>query len=293
MIWVAGAVFGVFCGVASAGAQGAAPVEHAAKGIVLKVDAAHRTLEVSCEEIPNYMSAMEMEFTLRDPGAAGGLKPGSRIAFTVVDDGTTTYADKIKEEAGAVPEPEPMAAAGLSGLQRALHPGAAQPVAVGAPVPEFTLTDQAGARISLADLRGKVVVLTFGYSRCPNPNYCYRLSNNLAKVSRALPEHLGGDLVLLTIAIDPEHDQGQALADYAAGFHADSRSWHFLTGQLPEIERVAAMFGTNFWTNEGLLTHSLHTAVIDREGRLAANLEGNAFTPEQLTDLVRSVLARP
>ena len=138
-----------------------------------------------------------------------------------------------------------------------------------------------------------MVALTFGYSRCPNPNYCYRLSNNLAAVQRQLQSRAGKDFVLLTIAIDPEHDQGEVLKEYAKAFHADPAVWHFLTGRPEEIHRVASMFGMDFWSNDGLITHTLHTVVLDRSGQLAANLEGNQFTAKQLADLVRSVMDRP
>lgn len=53
------------------------------------------------------------------------------------------------------------------------------------------------------------------------------------------------------------------------------------------------MFGVNFWSSEGLLTHTLHTVIIDRKGKLAVNLEGNQFTAKQLGDLVESVMDRP
>jgi protein SCO1/2 len=49
----------------------------------------------------------------------------------------------------------------------------------------------------------------------------------------------------------------------------------------------------NFWRTEGLLTHSLHTAVLDRSGKLVANIEGNQFTAQQLGDLVETVMDRP
>jgi protein SCO1/2 len=52
------------------------------------------------------------------------------------------------------------------------------------------------------------------------------------------------------------------------------------------------MFGMDFWSNEGLVTHSLHTVIIDRSGRLVANLEGNAFTAKQLGDLLQTVMDR-
>jgi protein SCO1/2 len=83
------------------------------------------------------------------------------------------------------------------------------------------------------------------------------------------------------------------LAEYAKVFHADPARWHFLTGPLPEIKNICSRFGVNFWSVEGLLTHTLHTVVIDRQGRVAVNLEGNQFTARQLGDLVQSVVERP
>ena len=163
-------------------------------------------------------------------------------------------------------------------------------VSVGEQVPDFELTDQAQKQIRLSQFRGKVVALTFGYSRCPNPNYCYRLSNNLAQVARRLHDRAGRDLVLLTIAIDPEHDQGAALTAYANTWKADPDVWHFLTGSVTQVKQVAGMFGMNFWSSEGLLTHTLHTIIIDREGRLAANLGGNEFTSKQLGDVVEALI---
>ena len=82
------------------------------------------------------------------------------------------------------------------------------------------------------------------------------------------------------------------LARYAQSFGADAKSWHFLTGTVSQIHQVAAMFGMDFWNTDGLLTHTLHTVVIDRNGRLAANIDGNQFTARQLGDLVKAVMGR-
>ena len=265
---------------------------HPAHGIVLQLDNAHRTIVVSCDAIPGYMSPMEMSFTLRGP-LKPAFNPGTTVGFTIVESNHVLYAEDVHPVASENFESEPMAAGGLTALHNALNPSsAAQVVAQGQPVPDFALTDQVGTQVHLAGLEGKVVLLTFGYSRCPNPDYCFRLSNNLQKVERRFAARAGRDLVLLTIAIDPEHDQGTVLTQYAAAFHADPTVWHFLTGPLPEIKQIAADFGMNFWSREGLVTHSLHTVIIDRDGRLAANLEGNQFTPQQLGDLVQSVMNR-
>jgi protein SCO1 len=268
--------------------------QHPARGIVLEVDVAHRYLVVSCDAIPGYMDAMEMPFAVQDSKALQALQPGKTVRFTMTEREKVFYADNIQVSTAANFEAEPVEAGELSALHRAMDPTAvAKIVTVGQQVPDFALTDQAAAQIHLSQLKGKVVALTFGYSRCPNPNYCFRLSNNLSNVAQRFPDRAGRDLVLLTIMIDPEHDQGATLTQYAAVYKANPEVWHFLTGPLPEIRQVAAMFGMNFWSEEGLLTHTLHTVVIDRQGRLASNIEGNQFTAKQLGDLVQTVMLRP
>src|SRR5580700_3157937 len=276
-----------------AGSRVLALEEHPAKGLVLKVDAESRSVVVSCDTIPGYMDAMEMPFAVQDPRTLAALKPGMTVRFTMVERAHVFYAENIHAGTAANFEPEPVQAGELSALHRAMDPSTiARVVTVGQQVPDFALTDQAQAQIHLSQLEGKVVALTFGYSRCPNPNYCLRLSNNLSTVERRFHDRAGRDLILLTIMIDPDHDQGATLVQYAGVFKADPGVWHFLTGPLPEIRQVAGMFGMNFWSDEGLLTHTLHTVVIDRQGRVASNIEGNQFTAKQLGDLVQTVMDR-
>ncbi len=266
--------------------------EHAAKGLVLQVDQAHHRIVVSCDPFPGYMDAMDMRFRVEDTGQLDTVKPGAIVRFTIEEHGSTPLAKNIQPVANF--ESEPAAAGALSALNSAVNSPLPTPaVAIGQAVPNFTLTDQDGRAISLSQFRGKVVALTFGYSRCPNPNYCLRLSRNLEQVQKRFHDRAGRDLVLITIAIDPEYDQGPALARYAESFGADAKSWHFLTGSVQEIHQVAGMFGMNFWNTEGLLTHTLHTIIIDREGRLAANIDGNQFSAQQLGDLVKTVMDRP
>jgi protein SCO1/2 len=97
--------------------------------------------------------------------------------------------------------------------------------------------------------------------------------------------------VLLTITFDPERDTPEALASYASRWQADGTGWRFLTGSPEDIRRVCALFGQEAFPDEGLMNHSLHTAVIGRSGLLVANIEGNQFTPEQLGDLVFATMS--
>jgi protein SCO1/2 len=160
----------------------------------------------------------------------------------------------------------------------------------GEPAPDFSLVDQNRERITLSQFAGKVVVITFVYTRCPFPNYCFRLTNNFARLQKRFAGEMRRELILLTVTMDPVHDQPEALAQYGRTWNIDPKGWHLLTGPPAEVQKFCNRFGVAFYPDEGQLIHSLHTLVIDRHGRLVANLEGNEFTAEELGDLVENVM---
>jgi protein SCO1/2 len=221
------------------------------------------------------MDAMVMPFTVRDPGDVAGVRPGDRIAFRLNVRKDETHIDRV-ELLSAAP-----ADIGLLNT-----PAVSTLVKVGEPMPDFTLTNQDGDPVSLASLRGKVVAVTFIYTRCPLPDYCPRMITNLQAVERRFPQDVDKDLALVAITFDPQFDTPQRLKEYAEFFKSDKPGWQFLTGPLEEIARVTQMFGVEYWPEEGLITHTLQTAVIDREGKLAAQAEGKDYSGKQLADLV-------
>jgi protein SCO1/2 len=276
------------------GLVAAAEERHTMTGVVLSIDRPARSMMVSTDAVPGFMAAMAMPVAVRDAAALDNLKPGSRIEFVYVGEGQAWRAENIRIRGFENLDRKQLELQRLKVLSDIANPAAAaQAVPVGQPVPDFTLTNQVGQRVALSSLAGKVVALTFGYVRCPNPAYCFRLASNLGQLQKQLKDRVGRDLILLTIVLDPEHDQRQALLDYARVWTTEPRAWHFLTGPATDVRRVAGYFGVEFWRDEGALIHSLNTAVIDRQGRLAANLEGNTFTASQLSDLVVTVLKRP
>ncbi len=261
-----------------------------ASGMVLSVDAAHGTLLISHDAIPGYMDAMTMPYRVADPSLLQGLKPGDKIDFTLVVSSTSSYISRLKVHKFDSLERDPEQVRRLELLDQAMRSQSVPPLTAGQTAPDFSLTDQSGHHITLSEFRGKVVAITFIYTRCPLPDYCIRLSNNFARLQQRFDARLGRDLVLLSISFDPEHDQPDVLARYAATFKANLAGWHFLTGELASVKHVCAMFGVNFWPDEGLMTHSLHTVIVGREGKLVANLEGNQYTAVQLGDLVETAL---
>ncbi len=248
-------------------------------GLVLQVDPATRAVTVSHDPIPGYMDAMVMPFTAARRADLEAVRPGDRIAFRINVRDTDTEIDRVRILSAAPAD------AGMI-----LSPAAPTLVPLGHAIPDATLTDQHGQRLSLASLRGKVVVVSFIYSRCPLPDYCPRIMANLGALRDRFGDRLGKDLVLLTVTFDPKYDTPATLKAYAERHRADVPGWHFLTGSAAEIARVCSLFGVEYWPDEGLITHTLQTAVIDREGHLRATVEGRSFTPRQLGDLVELTL---
>ena len=103
---------------------------------------------------------------------------------------------------------------------------------------------------------------------------------------------MGRDLVLLTVTFDPARDTPERLAEYAGQWQADPAAWRFLTGDAGVIAKVGQRFGLDAFPDEGLISHSTRTVVINRAGTLAASIEGNQYTATQLGDLIEAVLQR-
>jgi protein SCO1 len=265
---------------------------HAARGLVVKVDAANKSVLVSCDEIPNYMSAMVMDFPVRDPKELDALTPGTMIDFTLVVEQDSSYIEDIHVRRYEGVEQDPLTARRLSLLTSLANSSAHSTVKVGEPIPQFLLIDQNRRRVSPSQFNGKVLVITFTYTHCALPNFCFRTANNLRRLQTRFAGQLSHDLVLMSITFDPAHDPPEVMAEYGKTWHADPDGWRLLTGSQSDITSTCRSFGISYFPDEGLMNHSLHTFVVDRGGNLVADLEGNQFSAEQLGDLVQSVLQR-
>jgi protein SCO1 len=269
----------------------AAQHRYPVSGLVLSLDQPHQSVLVSHGSIQGFMDAMTMSFRARTAKDLASLHAGDAVAFTLVVDKDSSWAENIRVVEFDSAERDPVQANRLKLLGSLMQKNAAAALSAGDTVPDFTLTDQTNHQVRFSAFAGRVVAMNFVYTRCPLPDYCFRLSNNFGQLQKRFGA--SRDLVLLTVTFDPVNDQPDVLARYAQVWKADAEFWHFLTGPVTEIQHLCAMFGVGYWPDEGLYTHSLHTAVIDRQGRLVANLEGNRYTARQLGDLVDAVINRP
>ena len=156
------------------------------------------------------------------------------------------------------------------------------------PAPDFALTLQDGARIGLADLRGKVVVVTFIYTTCADT--CPLLTAKLVGIQR----QLGTDRArvrFVAITVDPKKDTPAALRRYAEGHGAKAPGWLFLTGTEGEIGEVARRYGIYVKKRPaGDVDHTFLTSVIDGEGVLRVQYQGVRFDPGEFLRDLRSLL---
>jgi protein SCO1/2 len=258
-------------------------------GMVLKVDPARKSVVISHDAITGVMPAMTMPFEVRDAKELSGLVPGTIVSFTLVLQKDFGYIERVKPIRYQSVEQDPVAARRLRLLTK-LTGTAPKTLTVGRTVPDFTLVDQAHQRVSLSQFKGKVVAVNFIYTSCVLPQFCYRVANHFSVVRDRFKDRMGRDLVLLTITFDPARDTPDVLAQYASQWKADAKTWHFMTGNASDVEQVCGMFGVDFFPDEGLMSHSVRTAVIDRQGVLIANIEGNRYTAAQLGDLVGTAM---
>jgi protein SCO1/2 len=251
------------------------------RGVVLRVEPDTRRITLSHDAIGGYMDAMVMPFDVGGRTPLPDVAAGDRVTFRLNVRRRRSWLDTI----AIVSAPRTDVGLQTSPTRPVLVP-------VGGRIPDFALRDHRGRDVSRSTFAGQTLVVTFIYTRCPLPDYCPRMMGNLRAVAARFRERLGRDLTLVTVTFDPRFDTPDVLAAYARAHRADGPGWVFLTGDDAAVASVCDAFGVERWPEEGLLTHTLQTAVVDREGRLAGTIEGRDYTSRQLLDLVASVLDR-
>jgi protein SCO1 len=173
-----------------------------------------------------------------------------------------------------------LALLGLPALSLAHEAGGDKRLPVIGPAPPFTLTSQEGKPVSLADLRGKVVALTFIYTECPD--ICPLLTQKMVQVQDELGADFGKKIAFVSVTLNPEHDTPEILKDYAQFWGAKPEGWSFLTGSLEAVRDVTRRYGVFFAKQkDGSVEHSQLTTLIDAAGQMRVQYIGARFDPEE------------
>ena len=260
------------------------PAQHyELKGQVVSVDAQRRRVTIAHEEIPGYMGAMTMPFSLKEQWAYNVLAAGDHVQATLVVESHRSWLDDV-----VITKVSPTTAeAGTPAGEPELGPQS------GDEVPNFSLVNQDNQPIRLQQYRGKVLLLTFIYTRCPLPDFCPRMASNFAAIHQALRQDpvTYARTHLLCISFDPAFDTPAVLRSYEIAYTGSASPetfahWEFASGTTQEIKNLAQFFGLVYVPQTDQITHSLRTAVITPEGNVFKVYRGNDWA---LTDLLRDV----
>ncbi len=249
---------------------------------------------VNHEAVEGYMEAMTMEFPVH---AADGV-------WSELDTGAEITADLVVDNAGKDPfwlENIVISAAPKPG--QADVPVNGNFAQVGQEVPDFSLTNQDGKKISLKDFRGKALAITFIYAKCPLPDYCIRMSVNfsdLANHFNADPD-LRDKYRLLSISFDPANDTPEKLKAYGLGYlgkgaKPDFTVWQLAVGPDAEVRKIADFFGLRYEVDANdktQINHSLRTAVIGPDGKVTKIYTGNDWSPAELLKELEAASTKP
>jgi protein SCO1/2 len=249
---------------------GAANVEaktYHLRGKIVAVGAGAVT--VNAGAIPGLMEAMTMEYKLVDPTIASELHVGDLITAKVV----------VDESAQGPVNPR---------LDQVVVVGQARPdnvpkvqyhvPAAGDAVPDFRLLNQSGKEIHLAQFRGRVLLLTFIFTRCPLADFCPRMSENFAAIDKELAKDKAAykKTHLLSVSFDPKYDTPAVLRSYG-GAHTgrftdeDFAHWDFAAPSAVDLPKVEEWFDvgvTGDSKDSASIQHSLSTVLFGKDGRV-------------------------
>jgi protein SCO1 len=277
-------IFGLIVSACSSGPSKSPEASNAAqryevKGKVISADKSEHKVTIAHEEIKGYMEAMTMPFTLLEDWVYSELKPGAQIQATlVVDQGRSWLENPVVSN---VVDPNLVGKAEESGVEPA----------AGTETPDFALVNQDGRKISFKQYRGKALIMTFIYTRCPLPDYCPLMTRNLTEINRELRNKpaLRDKTRLLSVSVDPEYDTPNVMRDYGTRFAGSDKDlfkrWEFATGSPEQIKSVAQFFGLNYWKDDkdqNQVIHGLRTAIIAPDGKVARVYRGNDWKPEDV-----------
>jgi len=245
------------------------------RGIVVSSDAKTGQVTLDTDAIPGYMASMTMPYTLKQPNIATELHPGDTITATLEVTADADVLDEIDVVGQAKPDYKPAV------TYNDLEPGEA--------IPDFKFLNQSGRTISLRQFRGKVLLLTFIYTRCPLPNFCVRMSRNFAEIDKELAKdpRLYAKTHLLSVSFDPQYDTPAVLRSYGGAYtgrytHETFAHWDFAAPPEKELPRVLQFFDIGTTPEKDhTITHSLSTVVIAPDGKLYKWYPGNDWTVEQ------------
>jgi protein SCO1 len=260
--------------------------QYPVRGKVVSVNPTRGEVTLDAAAIPGFMEAMTMPYKLKDPVLLSELHPGDEITATLVVGDRDSALDWIVITEQAQPDYKPAVFY--------------EPLKQGDAVPDFKLRNQSGRTIHLSQFRGKILLMTFIYTRCPLPDFCVRMSRNFAKIDSALAadRKLYGKTHLLSVSFDPDYDTPAVLRSYGGAYTGRFTKetfthWDFAVTSKEQLPALTKFFvvGTTP-EKDKTISHSLSTVIVDPEGKIYRWYPTNDWDPNQVLSEVKELAAR-
>jgi protein SCO1 len=254
------------------------------RGKVVSTNVGSGEVTLNHEAIPGFMEAMTMPYKLKDANILSELHPGDIITADLQvaqnADGDMVL-DHIVVVGQAKPDYKPKASY--------------QVPAPGDAVPDFALRNQDGRTLHLRQFRGRELLVTFIYTRCPLPNFCPRVTHNFADIHRQLASNpaLFNKTHLLCVSFDPDNDTPERLRAYGASYiGSEDQSafshWDFAVPSKSELAKLAQYFDLGMTqAADNSITHTLSTTLIGSDGKVVHFYPGNEWTVDEVLAAMR------
>ncbi|PIQ84317.1 MAG: hypothetical protein COV75_02690 [Candidatus Omnitrophica bacterium CG11_big_fil_rev_8_21_14_0_20_63_9] len=157
----------------------------------------------------------------------------------------------------------------------------------------FHLVDQDSQSVHLSDFRGKAVLVSYIFTRCPMPTMCPLVTSKMAQVQAAVNKTLKNQVVLVSISFDPAYDTPEVLKEYGQRYGADFSNWRFLTGDAAEIQAAAQDANVIYEDmGEGNFTHNMNTVLIAPDGTVRQRFHGSGWKVDEVVSGIRAAVTQ-
>tara|TARA_B100001741_G_scaffold143105_1_gene118157 strand:+ start:273 stop:1202 length:930 start_codon:yes stop_codon:yes gene_type:complete len=259
------------------------PITHEVKGIAVEILEKKNIIRIKHEEIPNFMDSMTMPFSVKRKQELKNLKEGDQISFELNVTNEESWVENIKILANKK-------------HKRTTHKQSPEitnnnPLRIGDKLPDYSLINQDNKIVKLSSFKGRVLVFTFIYTRCPIPDFCPRMTQNFLNTLNILKiRNINDNYHFLSISFDPDFDTPETLKNYSNALSINNHNWSFATGNKKTINEFTSRFGIIVRQTKKRITdwdHNLRTIVATPEGIVKKIYIGNLWTPEELAEDIK------
>jgi protein SCO1/2 len=242
---------------------------------VLAKDVPGQLVTVSHEDIPGFMPAMTMNYPTKDPHGIHEVEPGDMITADVIVKSNRDFwlenvriTDRSKRGTISVTKPHAL----LSGER----------------VPDVPLVTQDGKTLHLWNFKGKAVLLTFIYTRCPFPTFYPLISSKFAAVHNTLAQAplFYEQTHMVSVSLDPSYDTAPVLRKYGLAYLKGNVSGFsqrdFVSTSPANLQQLATAFGLVYYAEGNQISHTMNTILLAPDGTVKQMWPGSEWKTSEV-----------